>query len=282
MSFREVRGLVLGDKVQIARGVEMSGGRIEIGDGTIIKRGTVINVSEHLRIGKHSIIGENNIIKGRNITLGREFYSNHDAEVGGGSCFEQHSKLDVGYWFHLGSYAMINTAMPVTIGNEVGLGRFTNIYTHGAYQSQLNGFPVYFGPVKIGNNVWLPNATVLPNVTIGDNVVVGVGSVILKDLPSGCLAYGVACQIKKENCFPKVLSVEEKWKRIAFIKNQWNLSLKFTYPPLTCEVDKAIVDFEKMTFTGKATTKSEKARNILRRYGIRFKVEIVNGEYKPW
>jgi len=234
MSFREVRELVLGDRVKIARGVEMSGGKIEVGDGTIVKRGTVINVSEHLRIGKHSIIGENNRISGRDITLGREFYSNHDAEVGGGSCFEQHSKLDVGYWFHLGSYTMINTAMPVTIGDEVGLGRFTNIYTHGAYQSPLFGFPVKYAPVKIGNNVWIPGATINPGVTIGDNVVVGVNSVVASDIPSGCLAAGSPCHVLKVNCYPSELIDQER------------------------------------------------NDNILRRYGIRFKVEIVNGEYKPW
>jgi len=282
MSFREVRELVLGDKVKIARGVEMSGGKIEIGDGTVIKRGTIIDVSEHLRIGKHSAIGENNRINGRQITLGREFYSNHDAEIGGGSCFEQHSKLDVDYWFHLGSYTMINTAMPVKIGNEVGLGRFTNIYTHGAYQSQLNGFPVKFGSVTIGDNVWIPSATVNPSVTVGSNVVIAVGSIVNEDVPPGCLAGGVPCKIIKHDCYPKVLSVEERWKHIASIKNQWDLAVKFTYPPLVCEVDKAIVDFDKMTFIGKATKKSERTRNILRRHGIRFKVEVENGEYKPW
>lgn len=62
------------------------------------------------------------------------------------------------------------------------MGTDTKIYTHGAYLSFLNGFPVEFGPITIGNNVWLPGAIVLPNVRIGDNTVVGVGSVETKDI----------------------------------------------------------------------------------------------------
>lgn len=282
MSFREVRELVLGNNVKIARGVEMSGGKIEIADGTVIRRGTVINVSEHLRIGKDSIIGDHNRIDGRDIMLGRQFYSQHHAEIGGGSCFEEHSKLQVGYWFHLGRNGMINTAMPVTIGNEVGFGGFISTHTHGAYQSILKGFPVKFAPVTVGDNVWIPGAVVNPGVNIGSNTVIAVGSVVINDVPSGCLAGGVPCKVIKENCYPKALSVLEKQRHIEQISNTWTLGLKLTYPQVTYKVDKAIIDFDQMTFTGIASTKSERARNILRRHGIRFKVEVDHGNYRSW
>lgn len=41
-----------------------------------------------------------------------------------------------------------------------------------------------FGPIKIGNNVFIGmNTVILPNVTIGDNVVIGTGAVVTKDIP---------------------------------------------------------------------------------------------------
>jgi maltose O-acetyltransferase len=47
-------------------------------------------------------------------------------------------------------------------------------------------------PIRIGNRVWCgANVTILAGVTIGDDVVIGAGSVVIKDLPSGCVAAGV-------------------------------------------------------------------------------------------
>lgn len=49
--------------------------------------------------------------------------------------------------------------------------------------------------IHIGNNVWLAaNVVVLGGVTIGDGAVIGAGSVVTKDIPAGCLAYGVPCK----------------------------------------------------------------------------------------
>lgn len=43
----------------------------------------------------------------------------------------------------------------------------------------------------IGNNVSLGlNVTIIGKVTIGDNVIIGAGSVVLKDIPSNCVAAG--------------------------------------------------------------------------------------------
>jgi len=279
--FPGVEELTLGKNVEIEENVSIKGKKIVIGEGSIVRSGTKIEVSEYCEIGKRSLIGENNRIRGRDIRIGREFYSNHSSEIGGGGCFDKTSKLTIGYWFHLGSYSIVNTAMEVKIGNEVGMGRFTNIYTHGAYQSVLNGFPVDFGPITIGNNVWMPGATVLPHVTVGNNVVIGVGSLVLKDLPGGCLAAGVPCKIIKENCYPRKLSMNEKLQIIQRINNQWNLKMEHQ-GNCVFKVDKAYIDFENMQFTGNSSEKSERSRSVLRRNGIRFKVDVVDGEYRKW
>ena len=48
---------------------------------------------------------------------------------------------------------------------------------------------------KVGNRVRIgSNATILP-VTIGDDVIIGAGSVVTKDIPSGCLVYGNPAKI---------------------------------------------------------------------------------------
>lgn len=46
----------------------------------------------------------------------------------------------------------------------------------------------------IGNNVTLGvNVTIIGNVTIGDNVTIGAGSVVVKNIPSNCVAVGNPC-----------------------------------------------------------------------------------------
>lgn len=53
-------------------------------------------------------------------------------------------------------------------------------------------------PVEIGKNVWIGmNSTILPGVKIGDNSIIGAGSVVTRDIPSNCLAYGTPCRVAK-------------------------------------------------------------------------------------
>ncbi len=44
------------------------------------------------------------------------------AKIGGGSAYELPSRLEIGHYVHLGVQTLVNTARPVTIGHEVGLG----------------------------------------------------------------------------------------------------------------------------------------------------------------
>lgn len=284
--------LIKARNVKIGRNVEISGGKIVLGDNVTISDGVEINVTEKLLIKARSFIGKHFIINGRDVEIGEEFWSGHDCEIGGGSCFEKHSLLRMGCWCHLGNYGFINTARPVTIGNEVGLGQRTALYTHGAYQSILKGFPVEFGPITIEDNCWLPGAIVLPNVTIGKNTVIGVGSVVTEDIPSGCLATGVPARVIKKNVYPKQLTEIQKKEAIASILSTFieitnsRYPVEYSYPTLTVydeeRIKRTIFDLKKMAISGQVTKAAERLRNQLRRYGIRFKYYPENGEYKPW
>jgi acetyltransferase-like isoleucine patch superfamily enzyme len=54
------------------------------------------------------------------------------------------------------------------------------------------------GPVRIANGVWLgANTTVAPGVSIGERAVVGAGSVVVRDIPSWCIAVGNPCRVVK-------------------------------------------------------------------------------------
>ena len=284
--------IIKGKNVSIGKNIKFDGGKIILEDGVEIGDDVEINVTEKLHIKARSIIGKRFIIHGRHIILGEEFWSGHDCEIGGGSCFEKHSSLHIGYWGHFGNYGLINTARPVIIGNEVGLGTRTSLYTHGAYQSIFKGFPVEFGPITIEDNCWLPGATVLPNVTIGKNSVIGVGSVVTKNIPPGSLALGLPAKVVKNNYFPKEfneLETEQAVKKVlaTFIEitDSW-YPIKYLPPNIEIynkeKTNPTVFNLKQMTISGQATEASERLRNQLRRYGVRFKYYPENGNYKKW
>ena len=197
--------VVLGDGVRIARGVRMAGGVIELGVGVSIARLTTMEASERLVIGDGGIVGEESELLGRDIEIGQELWTGPRARIGGGSAMERTSSLRAGHFLHLGLDTFINTAHPVEIGHEVGLGTRTSVYTHGAYPSRLQGFPVAFDGVSIGDFTWIPGAVINPGVHIGRNCVIGVNSLVTADVPDGALAAGSPAKVIRENAYPRPL-----------------------------------------------------------------------------
>jgi acetyltransferase-like isoleucine patch superfamily enzyme len=204
--------LVLGENSQIERHVSIRGGRFEAGRGLKLGAGSTINVTKELVVGAYASVGERCEISGVDVITGRHLWMLPDAKIGGGSAFEDHSQLRIGHWCHLGTRTLLNTARPITIGDEVGLGTGTSLYTHGAYASALDGKPVAFGPIRIGDRTWIPGAVVNPSVTIGNDCVIGVGSVVTRDIPDGCLAAGMPAKVIRENAYPNPLTGSNRFE----------------------------------------------------------------------
>lgn len=62
-------------------------------------------------------------------------------------------------------------------------------------QRRLAGYMIY-KPITVGSNVWFgAGVTVCPGVTIGDNCAIGAGSVVVRDIPAGCVAAGNPCRV---------------------------------------------------------------------------------------
>jgi hypothetical protein len=194
----------------------------------------------------------------------------------------------------MGKFSILNQGRGLRIGHEFGCGIGTKVFTHGAYESAWDGFPVQWGPVSIGDRVWLPNALVNPNVSIGSDVVVASMSMVTGDLPSGCLAGGVPCRILKENAYPRKLSSEEKQSLFDRIFSESVVIYKATYKrhKITVsyeQIDEEVFSVGETTFDlakkkmdGVADEISEVLKNQLRRNGIRFRYCAKDGAYVKW
>lgn len=88
----------------------------------------------------------------------------------------------------------------VTIGDDCFIGPNVIIYTacHSTNPLERNTRQEWAKPVTIGNNCWIGGSvTILPGVTIGDNVTIGAGSVVVRDVPSNCVAVGNPAKVIK-------------------------------------------------------------------------------------
>jgi serine acetyltransferase len=207
----------------------------------------------------------------------------HGVEIGRGGCNGPNSNVRIGSGVGIFENVVINSSESVEIGDNCGIGADVMIWTHGAWLDITQGFPSDFGPVKIGNNVWLPaRSIVLPNVTVGDNVVIGTNSLVNKDLPSGCLAAGSPCKVLKENVYPKKLSEDVIKVMVEGILSDWKIQCDMKKIARTIKVRyenqkiylyqsnfETIYNIEERTIDGHINNVSEDLRDYLRRRGIK-------------
>lgn len=262
----KAKEIIIGNNCQIAEDVEINvRGRFEIGDCSIIKSGTSIQCEEFI--------------------AGEYLYMSKAVEVGRGGFTNKEAIVHIGQHVGIFEHTLINPNSPVTIGDEVGIGTEVMIWTHGAWLDVTQGFPSDFGPVSIGNNVWLPARTImLPNTSVGDNCVIGIGSIITKPIPSNAMAAGTPCRVIRENYYPRPLdkkalealitpmiaywkqSTEER-KGIQNIQIEYNSENQKIY--LNWETKQTQFDVVNKTIIGDLNPVSEDLRDYLRRKGIK-------------
>ena len=128
-------------------------------------------------------------------------------KTGGNFLIEQPFLCDYGYNIEIGEnfYSNVNCVIldeaAVRFGNNVFVGPNCAFYTAGhPLDAGLRDSGLEFArPITVGNDVWIGgNVVVLPGVTIGDGCVIGAGSVVTRDIPAACLAFGNPCRVVRK------------------------------------------------------------------------------------
>lgn len=274
----------IGHGVEFGRNVRVRAKSLEIADSVRILDGVSITCRGDLKIGHHSIIGEGARIDCNNLTIGEWFYSCEGLEIGAGGCRSRDSNVTIGSRVGLFERVLINPNFPVLIGDNCGIGREVQIWTHGAWLDPLSGFPSDFGPVSVGSNVWLPaRAIMLPNSSIGDNCVIGINSVINRAIPPGSFAAGVPARVIRSNAYPVSVPASTAAELIWDIVRDWQVQVEDKAPRLAYEVEcfdvykirltvtnsVTVFDCQLKTAQGATNPFSEDLRDYLRRRGIK-------------
>jgi acetyltransferase-like isoleucine patch superfamily enzyme len=224
--------LKLGKSVKLGENIIIQGKDVRIEDNTSVGNGTIIQ-AQKIAIGFGSTIEENCRIRKvsgqmEEFTLGDNCFVGHDSKIavpvfrtGDYVSLNNHLFVNgvkpciVGHNVWIGQNCILNSRDDLTIGNGVGIGTYSCIWTHGAHGELLEGCTIYkVAPVTIEDDVWIVGSynVISPGVRLGKKSVVLTGSVVTKDVaPCSCVGGNPARDLTDKLRPYKELTIDEKY-----------------------------------------------------------------------
>ncbi|HSD30588.1 MAG TPA: hypothetical protein VLB49_01670 [Gemmatimonadales bacterium] len=214
LAYRWLLGYRIGRGVKFGFGGVVIGKTVELGDHVEIGLLAIV-MGREIRIGRYSSVGTMSYVSCRVIEIGEDAKIREQVYVGGPQLPE--SRFSLGSRTIILQMANINPTKPVVIGDDTGIGGHCLIFTHGAWLSNLEGYPVTYEPVTLGKSVWLPwRVFLMPGTTIGDGSVIGANSLVSGTIPPLSLAVGSPAKvIRSAPDFPRRLGEEDRERLIA-------------------------------------------------------------------
>ncbi len=192
--YRE-HGAYIGEGVRIESGALMIAPIVRIGAMSTIGADSTIEC-DRLQLGRLVAFGKRTRVRCRSAEIGDALWSKDDVIIGGGGSEEPGARLRAGDACFFGESAYLNTCHPLTLGNEVCIGSRAMLFTHSHWQSVLRGYASMFGPIQVGDHVFIGNnAFVFPGVTIGSGATVMVNSFVGINVPPDTFVGGVPAQV---------------------------------------------------------------------------------------
>ena len=185
----------------------------------------------------------------------------NDVTIGGMD--SPRSRLALGKRSSIMAHSFINTTHPVTIGSDVGVGGYCKLFTHGSWQSVLEGYPIQFGAVAIEDDVWIPwDVFIMPNVTIGKGSTIGARSLVTESIPPYSLALGSPARIiKQAPNYPPKRTLEEMIRDMENILGEMKRYFDWKGWPL--EVERRVDSASWLLLRGKQTAEQTAERVAL-------------------
>jgi acetyltransferase-like isoleucine patch superfamily enzyme len=213
--------LILGKGSKIDGKETIIGKSIQLGENVIIT-GRTITIEDNVTIGDNVRIQAENIVIGFNskiernceivmpekrseFRVGDNFYLGNDSriftpvlKVGDYVTIHNHALLYgvnscvIGHNFWAGQNCTFNSNESLIIGNGVGIGTYSSVWTHGFFGELLEGCKVFkIAPTIIEDDVWILGAynVISPGIRLGKRSLIMTGSVVTKDVePYHCVA----------------------------------------------------------------------------------------------
>jgi acetyltransferase-like isoleucine patch superfamily enzyme len=183
--------VVIGRGVTFGRNVVFHCGRVRIGDGVVIGDDVTVNATT-FELGDFGTI-----------------YS-HCFFPGPGA-------LRIGHNFWLGTASIIDCLGGTTIGNNVGIGAHSQLWTHMVFGDTLAGCRFHtVRPLTVGDDAWFVGHCLVSPVRVGDRSLAMLGSVVVQDMQADHCYGGVPAKDITDRVGPQFAptTAEERLERL--------------------------------------------------------------------
>jgi acetyltransferase-like isoleucine patch superfamily enzyme len=171
----------LGRGVLIEPGVEIRCRRLVLGDGVVIRAGTRIEMTD-LVIGDYTVINQHCLLSGT------------------GWC-------RIGHNCWIGHYSVVDSIGTTRIGDNVGVGAQSQLWTHAYFGDMLEGCNFASErPLVIEDDVWLVGHCIVTPIRAGRRSMAMVGSVVTRDMEPDRVYAGVPAKDMTDRFGPQFTS----------------------------------------------------------------------------
>jgi len=195
--------IILGDEVVFGENVQIGNPenplrRVEIGDNVFIGPNSSI-ICPEFRVMDYSKLHNNLLVYGK------------------GNC-------SIGYNCWVGQNSILDAMGNLSIGNNVGIGAMSQIWSHILYGDVMEGCRFDSARnCRIGNDVWFVGHCIVSPITAEDKSMALVGSVVVKDMKYNHIYAGVPAEDVTEKLGPpfREVSIEEKLNYLMARKQEF-------------------------------------------------------------
>lgn len=206
------------------------GNNVVISDSAIIRG--LNGKAKNVIIGDNTYIGDNVQIIIDDIQIGDYCKIHHHTNMHG------YKPLTIGHNAWIGQGTIIDSIGGTTIGNNCGIGAYSQLWSHIRYGDPLIGCNYESSkPLNIGNDVWFVGHCVVSPITAHDRSMALVGSIITKDMEENHIYGGSPANDLTNKIKPQYTDITIQQKRDILntfniptdvkIIEEWNDSLDY-------------------------------------------------------
>lgn len=185
---------------------------VSIGVNTFISPTAIIRGidgnAKRVVIGDNTYIGDNVQIIVDDFEIGDYCKVHHHTN------FHGYKPLKIGHNAWIGQGTIIDSIGGTTIGNNCGIGAYSQLWSHIRYGDPMLGCNYESSSeLNIGNDVWFVGHCIVSPVTVKDRSMALVGSVITKDMEENRIYGGSPAKDLTDKIPPQFtnISISEKW-----------------------------------------------------------------------
>lgn len=188
----EAEDLTLEQDVWIGDNVTIRAHRVHIGRGSRLEDRVQVGSprggpARLFYLGEQCLLG-NDVKVALPVLMTGDYVSVHNHTLLNGA-----REMTLGHNNWIGQNCLLNSEAPLWLGNNVGIGAYSGVYTHGYWGELLEGCRICkTAPVTLHDDVWVLGSynVISPGIEVGEKATVLTGSVVSKSVAPGCVVGG--------------------------------------------------------------------------------------------